>query len=286
MIVHRCGVGVVTIALLLVSSGNTSEGAVVRAGFDSNALGANDDGSTGALDIGFDVNFFGATYNTVFLNNNGNLTFNTPLSTYTPFGLTSDTAIPIIAPFFADVDTNGTGSGLARWGSGSVDGRGAFGATWVDVGYYSAAVDKLNSFQVVLIDRSDTGAGNFDIEFNYDKIQWETGDASGGSSGFGGNSARAGYSNGTGIAGTFVELPGSGVNGALLDTGPNSLVNSGNGGVAGRYVFEARNGTVVEPPETDVVPEPTMMAIFGTGAAFLVLRRVRSSRIRSMRDKV
>jgi hypothetical protein len=49
-------------------------------------------------------------------------------------------------------------------------------------------------FQLVLIERSDTGAGNFDFEFNYDQIQWEARNASGGVNGLGGSSARAGFS--------------------------------------------------------------------------------------------
>ncbi len=33
---------------------------------------------------------------------------------------------------------------------------------------------RLNTFPaLVLIDRSETGAGNFDIEFNHDQVQWK-----------------------------------------------------------------------------------------------------------------
>ena len=66
-------------------------------------------------------------------------------------------------------------------------GTAAFCVNWVNVGYFSQHVDKLNSFQLLLIDQ---GSGNFDIEFNYDKVNWETGDASGGSNGFGGSLGR------------------------------------------------------------------------------------------------
>lgn len=89
-----------------------------------------------------------------------------------------------------------------------------FVANWVGVGYYPSASNLLNSFQMVLVDRSETGACNFDIVFNYNGILWETGRASGGAGGFGGNSARVGYSAGTGISGSFYEFIGSGVNGA------------------------------------------------------------------------
>jgi hypothetical protein len=54
-------------------------------------------------------------------------------------------------------------------------------------------------WQLVLVDRLDTGTGNFDIEYRYAQIQWETGDFSGGSGGLGGQSARVGYTAGTAL---------------------------------------------------------------------------------------
>ena len=81
-----------------------------------NTLAANDDGSTDAvlLNIGGTngINFFGQTFKRVYVNNNGNLTFSQSLSQFTPNGLAQGVGVPMIAPFFADVDTSGTGSGL------------------------------------------------------------------------------------------------------------------------------------------------------------------------------
>ena len=94
--------------------------------------------------VGFDLNFYGATQSSLYVNNNGNVTFNGPMWTYTPFGLTTATGSPIIAPYFADVDTRGMGSDVVRYGTGTVDGRNAFGVNWVNVGYYSQHTDKLN----------------------------------------------------------------------------------------------------------------------------------------------
>src|SRR5262249_31366002 len=56
-------------------------------GFSANTLPANDDGSTGAVALGFTLNFFGTAYSTLYVNNNGNVTFGGPLSTYTPYAL-------------------------------------------------------------------------------------------------------------------------------------------------------------------------------------------------------
>jgi hypothetical protein len=224
----------------------TAEAAAIHnaAKFTDFTLAANDDGSSGPVGIGFDVNFFGATYSNLWVNNNGNVTFTGPLATFTPFNLLT-TTIPIIAPFFADVDTRGVGSGLVQYGQDTIGGRNVFGVNWINVGYFASKADKLNSFQLILIDRSDIAAGDFDFEFNYDRILWETGDASGGIGGLGGFSARAGWSNGVDTA---FELPGSAINGAFLDGGPNALISGSRlSSTPGQYIFEVRSG-MVQPP--------------------------------------
>lgn len=213
----------------------------------TNALPANDDGSSEAVTIPFQLKFFGTGYSELYVNNNGNVTFGSSQSQYTPNDLTGATARPIIAPFFADVDTNGPGSNVVTYGS-SADGN-TFCVNWADVGYYSAKDDKLNTFQLLLT-RNDSGAGrvagDFDITFNYDRVQWETGQASGGVGGLGGTSAAVGFSAGTGQTGTYVQLPGSLVNGALLDGGTNALVSSSqNSTQLGRYRYQVRNDGLV-----------------------------------------
>ena len=84
--------------------GPRGSGGAIRTGFDSFALPPNDDGSSGPTAIGFPINFFGQTFSSLFVNDNGNVTFDQPLSEFTPFSLQT-TQREIMAPFFADVDT-------------------------------------------------------------------------------------------------------------------------------------------------------------------------------------
>jgi hypothetical protein len=256
--------------------------AQMRAGFDSSTLPANDDGSTGLVNIGFNLDYFGSSFTQLFVNNNGNLTFGSSFGVFTPTGLTGATGIRAIAPFWADVDTTGVGSGLTKYGTGTVDRgtlatpnvRPAFGATWRDVGYFSSQTNKLNTFQAVLIDRSDLG-NCFEMEFNYEKIQWETGAASGGSNGLGGSSAVAGYSAGSGVPGTFFQLAGSGVNGGLLDSNLGTgLINTSNIDFNGRYRFLVHEGNVIGT----VAPEPGTLALIAIGGAGFVTRLRRRKR--------
>jgi hypothetical protein len=213
-------------------------------------------------------------FNSAYINTNGNITLDSPLSTFTPFGLTAANR-QIIAPFFADVDTRNAGNGVVTFGNGTFMGFNTFGVNWIDVGYFSQHIDKTNSFQLLLVDRSDTGAGNFDIVFNYDNVLWETGDASGGNLGLGGSAARAGFSNGTGNPATSFELPGSAIPGALINSGPNALVtHSLNSDVSGRYIFNARNGAIIV---SDDVPEPGTFVLLSIGTLLLGCYRYRAS---------
>lgn len=269
LLTHRVvRLAVVMGAAITLAAGGPADAAAVRTGLVGTDIPGNDDDSVGPISLGFTANFFGANYAETFVNNNGNITFTSALDVFTPFGLNSNTAIPIIAPFFADVDTENPASGVASYGGATIDGKTAFFVNWIGVGHFELRADKLNSFQLVLFDRSDTGAGNFDIEFNYDQIQWETGDLSGGVDGLGGDSARIGYSNGTGAAGSFFELAGSGVNGAFLDAGPLStrlIANMLNSNVAGRYVFNVRSGVVT--PEIPIPAAGVLMLTALAGAA-------------------
>jgi hypothetical protein len=237
----------------------------VRPGFDEYELAANDDSSTGSVPIDFPINLFGTTWENCYINNNGNITFIEPKRAYTPDPLRV-LGYPIIAPFWADVDTNGENSDIVRYSHGieTVGGRPAFGVNWVKVGYYPEHDDKLNSFQLILIDRSDTGTGNFDIEFNYDMIRWETGDASSGGDGYGGSPSRSGLSNGSNQT---LELQYSGQTLVQLDANPVTdvpnfitglIYRSRNSTIPARFIFQVRSGQVIGALNVDAGPDQSL----------------------------
>lgn len=123
---------------------------------------------------------------------------------------------------------------------------------WIDVGYYQLNDNKLNTFQLVIIDRSDIATGDFDLEFNYRQIQWEAGDVSGGDDGIwvgpGGSPARAGYA--SFVESETFELDGSGDPTAFLDsnTATGLIYHSFNSPEPGRYVFQFRSGAPLQTP--------------------------------------
>jgi hypothetical protein len=233
----------------------------IRPGFNQNTLPIGDDNSTTSpVGLPFTMNFFGTSYSSLYVNQNGNVTFNRPFDvydyeqlSYDPSLSLSDTSaeygLDIVAPFWGDVDTQSPCSALATYGTGTVYGHAAFGVNWVGVGGYDLVTYKLNSFQLIFIDRSDRASGDYDVEFNYTQIQWESGAASGGPDGLGGNAARVGFAGDEG-AGNF-EMIGSGPPGnVFLDSDPTTglIYNDFNTCLPGRYIFQFHNGAPIALP--------------------------------------
>ncbi|HYO65814.1 MAG TPA: kelch repeat-containing protein [Archangium sp.] len=227
---------------------------ITDAGGDAHMMPASDDASAGPVELGFPINFFGTVYTSVYVNTNGNVTFLEPLYKYLPFDLTKPSP-PIIAPFLADVDVRAEASGRVKYGFVTFEGRRAFCVNWLDVGYHWARTDKLNRFQLLLVDRSELGFGEFDIVMNYDRMVWEAGEAAGGSEGLGGFFARAGFSGGTGDTDTYFQFPGALVRGGLLDANGNTGLTrtKTNSNINGRHIFRMRGGRIEVPqPQGEV----------------------------------
>ena len=211
--------------------------------------GRNDDGFM-ALNLGFNFTLFGNTYSSLFINNNGNVSFGSGISAFVPDGPTGATA-PVISAWFGDVDTRASASGVVHYNlSGD-----QLVVTWDNVGYYSTGSDKLNAFQLVL--RSDdyvVPLGEGQIGFFYKNMNWETTGTS--------QTAAIGFGDG---AGNSEVLEGSNTSGL------NSIV-------ANHSLWFDQNLTPVTPP-SGAVPEPATWAMmilgFGLVGAGMRRRRVR-----------
>lgn len=178
------------------------------------AMSPNDDGSSGLINLPFTFDFYGNQYNSVYINNNGNISFVSPYMTWTSNSF-PDSSYNMIAPFWGDVDTRGGMDSL-----GNLLGNGgnvwykvtptALIINWNQVGYFNMHNDLVSTFQLIISNGSDSlvsAGGN--VSFCYEDMQWTTGDASSGFGGFGGTPATVGVNVGNGTnyfqVGQFVQ---------------------------------------------------------------------------------
>lgn len=163
------------------------------------AMAPNDDGSTSSITIPFNFCLYGTNYTSLYINNNGNISFGTAYSTFTAAGFPDPDYI-MVAPFWGDVDTQtGTGTGSLGTVKYKITPTAMY-VNWDNVGYYSAHGDKRNTFQLIITDGTDPVLPNGNnIAFCYEDMQWTTGDASSGAGGFGGFPATVGVNKGDGI---------------------------------------------------------------------------------------
>lgn len=229
-------------------------------GFGVNSVDYNDDNSSGSIDLtpafpGGICIFRSTLFRTFYVNNNGNISFEGPLGTFTPqaFPVANQ---PMIAPWWGDVDTRGGGrpdhNGV-YW-----DVRpGQVAVTWYRVGVFSQNDRSPNSFQLLLRSCPGCAAGDFDVEFRYNLCQWTAGSASGGdglsgrcppgSVGSGCFPAQAGFDSGNGR--DSYTLPTSNTEDVL------SLCRTSNVGEPGRWVFFLRGCSLSDAGV--VQPDPT-----------------------------
>ncbi len=135
----------------------------------------NDDRSSLSLPLPFNFCFYGQTYNSVFINNNGSISFDAPHGTFVPDSFPT-IFYKMIAPFWADVDTRNLQSGLVYYKITATH----MIVTWDHVGYYDKHADKKNTFQLIITNGQDTilKPGK-NVSFRYDEMQWTTGDIGG-----------------------------------------------------------------------------------------------------------
>ncbi|HEU4719663.1 MAG TPA: nidogen-like domain-containing protein [Bacteroidia bacterium] len=200
----------------------------------------NDDGSTAVINIPFNFCLYGTTWTQLYINNNGNVSFGSPYATYTASGFPVN-GYAMVAPFWADVDTRNALSGLPYY---QVTPTHVI-VQWDSVGYFNAYADKVNTFQLIITDGNDPIVPGGNVSFCYKDMQWTTGDASGGTNGFGGSDAVVGANKGDGT--NFIQFgefnqPGGTYNGpATAGSGIDWLDNQS-------FIFDACTNSNNIPP--------------------------------------
>ncbi|XP_030834998.1 sushi domain-containing protein 2-like [Strongylocentrotus purpuratus] len=222
-------------------------------------LPANDDGSTNELPISVAFPFFDHDHTSLFVNNNGVISFLERVPQYTPDPFPLALGRRLLTPFWADVDTTNGGTlsyrQVLRFAQNDATFLEADGvirakfvdmrdfvsswmyiATWDKVAFFLASDTSIrNSFQAVMV---TDGRYSFAI-FNYGDINWTTGAASGGNSdtGLGGTPAQVGFNAGDGM--TYYSVPGSRT-AAVVDIETTSNID-----VPGRWVFRTDSSNIV-----------------------------------------
>jgi gliding motility-associated-like protein len=148
--------------------------------------------------------FYDQQFNSFFINNNGNITFDAQYTTFTSQGFPTAAVPPMIAPFWGDVDT-GDESGPLGQVRYEVYPDYAI-VSWDSVGVYPGSdQNQRNTFQLIITDGiSPVLPPQTNICFIYGDMQWTTGTASGGTGGFGGTPATVGVNRGDGLG--YIQL--------------------------------------------------------------------------------
>uniref|UniRef100_A0A3B5R401 Alpha-tectorin-like n=1 Tax=Xiphophorus maculatus TaxID=8083 RepID=A0A3B5R401_XIPMA len=185
-------------------------------------------------------NYFGQSYSQIYVNHNGDLTFDAPWPSYTPQRFPMYGSTDVIAPFWTDLDNRGNGNiYYIQYTSGSIlqqvtqdinrcfpalnfQANWVFIATWHEVAYYPLTGTQ-TTFQAVL---TTNGQYSF-VLMNYGSIA--------------STPRYAGYD--TISSSHHFTIPGSFSSDA---TGPNSTFSLGsNVNVPGRWAFRVDHGSLV-----------------------------------------
>ncbi|KAK3104489.1 hypothetical protein FSP39_003333 [Pinctada imbricata] len=173
-----------------------------------------DDDSSPEITVSPPFSFFGSMYSSLYVNTNGVLSFNEKFESYKTKPFPLDDSVPLIAPFWADVDTEeggdiyyriSTDADLLDRASREIEAKvlddyfmatWMFIVTWVEIAFYDANEEgrlRRNTFQCVLV---TDGYKSYTI-FSYNRIEWITGDGDD-STGLGGTAAQVGFDAGDG----------------------------------------------------------------------------------------
>lgn len=264
-----------------------------------------DDGGSLKIELKNPFKFFGKSKFSLFVNNNGLITFDAQLSEYKPKSFPLQENIPLIAPFWADVDVS------RDWSKGSIwyrqeysplllqrasqeiqnyfisqrnfQAKWLFVVTWDNVGFYGASGpgrSKKNTFQAVLVRNEEKSF----VIFNYLRIQWTTGSNSLGDplTGLGGSTAQAGFN--AGDKRNYYSIEGAQTPDVI------NLTLTSNVGIPGKWVFQVDGNNILDikcshAEQIDVFPKVGSMfggeeiRISGPcfSSAFTILARIKET---------
>ena len=266
---RRSSLAFLLCAGLLSAGASSAQAAELEPCTTAGTLERADDPAPSEVTLPFPVKFYGKQYTTVWVTNHGKVAFRDfaanpaeePVGQGFGAYTFSHNTESVVGPFLADLDT--TNGGSVSWGTTTFEGRPAFCVDWEDVRPFKEAFSPStaeNTFQMLLVKRG-TG-GDFDMVFNYDKLEWATYDVGPDplvtddpltvpNEQYVATKAVAGYSAGPHhqATGDFVTLRGG-------DEDTGTLLGDSNVGVDGRFVFSGCNATLC--PEPVVTPTPTV----------------------------
>jgi hypothetical protein len=162
----------------------------------------NDDWSA-CVGLPFNFCFYGQPIDSVFINNNGNVSIGTNYATFTANSF-PDPTYSMIAPLWSDVDTRGPNSGIVYYKLTTqhlIVQWEAVDYYWSDTSNPNPHLSLFNTYQLIMTNGTDPilPAGQ-NVSFCYKEMNWTTGDASSGVDGFGGTPATCGVNKGDGVS--------------------------------------------------------------------------------------
>lgn len=206
-----------------------------------------DDSSWGPLDLGFSFPFFGSNVGTnLFMGSNGYLSTKNTTIYDSHLGFPLSSPIPMIAPFFGDL--NPPGGGDLRYNNSN---PGEFVAIWNGIQHTGDSGSSVTAEAVLLGAGNSFGAADGTIVFSY-------GTVSGGPV----NSPAVGLNQGDGIG--FATLSGNGTMTYLEAAGLSNRTFTFTPNGSGGYT-EAEGAPTISGPSP--APEPSTAVLLGVAAA-------------------
>jgi len=131
----------------------------------------NDDLSSAAIALPFTFCLYGQSFDSVYINNNGNLSFHYPMFNFTSDSFPSNN-YTMTAPYWADIDTRDSASGLVYYKISATH----MIVRWDQVGYFPMNASRKNDFQIIITDGNDPLLPpGINVGYCYGQMEWASG---------------------------------------------------------------------------------------------------------------